>query len=304
MLSDFSLACPTCHTLLLADDANCLRCPVDNQAYQCIDGIWRMLSPERTEHFARFMEDYEAIRQAEGRGGYDASYYQLLPYAVADRWSGDWAIRARSFETLVERVIAPPYQSTALSILDLGAGNGWLSNRLVERGHRVAAVDLQTNTFDGLGAFIHYQHPFLPVPAEFDHVPFEASTVDFVIFNAWLHDSEDYAITLLEALRVMRTDGQIVILDTPVYRDAVSGQRMTAERQQHFRREYGFASDALASEHYLTHDRLKLLGDALGIVWQPHRPHYGWRWVLRRLVGRIRTRREPAEFYVIAGKRA
>src|SRR6185295_14499000 len=98
-------------------------------------------------YYARFMHDYETIRQSEGRGGDHADAYRALPYAVTGRWSADWAIRASSFETLIERIIAPRETSVPLSILDVGAGNGWLSNRLAGRGHHVAAVDLQTNSF-------------------------------------------------------------------------------------------------------------------------------------------------------------
>jgi SAM-dependent methyltransferase len=304
MLPDFSFACPICRTLLIADGADRLRCPADEQTYPRVDGIWRMLPPERTTYYSRFMHDYETIRQVEGRSSDDASAYRALPYGVTGRWSADWAIRARSFETLIEHIIAPRETGIPLSIIDMGAGNGWLSNQLAGRGHCVAAVDLQTNIFDGLGVLIHYEHTFLPVQSEFDHLPFQANTIDLVIFNASLHYSENYEVTLNEALRIMRPDGQILILDTPMYHNTASGQRMAVERYQYFRKVYGFASDTLASEYYLTHDRLCTLGDMLGITWQLHTPRYGWRWALRRLIGRIRTRREPAAFYVITGKRA
>jgi SAM-dependent methyltransferase len=304
MLLDFSFACPICRTSLITDGADRLRCPADEQTYQRADGIWRMLPPERATYYSRFMHEYEAIRQGEGRSSDDASAYRALPYGVTGHWSADWAIRARSFETLIERIIAPRETGIPLSIIDMGAGNGWLSNQLAGRGHCVAAVDLQTNKFDGLGTFFHYEHTFLPVQAEFDHLSFEANTIDLVIFNASLHYSENYEITLNEALRSLRPDGQIVILDTPVYHAASSGMRMVAERQQHFEQSYGFASNALISEQFLTHDRLNALGDASGIVWSLHRPRYGWRWALRQIIGRIRTQREPAAFYVITGKRA
>jgi SAM-dependent methyltransferase len=301
--SSFLAICPICQSSLVARSADDLCCPADGQTYQCIDGIWPMLPPDRAVYYARFMRDYEAIRQSEGRGGADSAAYRALPYSVTGRWAANWAIRALSYETLIERVIMPSEAGAPLSIIDVGAGSGWLSNRLAARGHQLAAVDLQLNAFDGLGAFTHYEHSFLPVQAEFDHLPFETESIDLVIFNASLHYSEDYAVTLSEALRVLHPDGQTVILDTPVYHDAASGERMAVERQQHFQEVYGFASDALASENYLTHDRLRQLGAMLGIRWQFHRARYGWRWGLRRLIGRIRTRREPAEFYVISGKR-
>jgi len=66
-------------------------------------------------------------------------------------------------------------------------GNGWLSNRLSERGHTVTAIDLSDDPFDGLGAARHYNAPFKTLLAEFDHLPLADKSVDLAIFNASLH---------------------------------------------------------------------------------------------------------------------
>ena len=74
----------------------------------------------------------------------------------------------------MERCLSPAEERLArpLRLLDLGAGNGWLSYHLARRGHEAAAVDLTVNDFDGLGAHVHFDAPFTPVQAEFDHLPF------------------------------------------------------------------------------------------------------------------------------------
>ena len=58
--------------------------------------------------------------------------------------------------------------------------------------------------------------------------------------------------TLRELLRVLRQGGTLVILDSPMYSDPTSGQRMVQEREARFLQTYGFASNALACEHFLT----------------------------------------------------
>ena len=63
-------------------------------------------------------------------------------------------------------------RNSALDILDIGAGNGWLSNRLAQKGHRPVAVDIFTDGLDGLGAARHYGMSFPLVEAEFDRLPF------------------------------------------------------------------------------------------------------------------------------------
>ena len=86
-----------------------------------------------------------------------------------------------------------------------------------------------------------------------------------------------------------------------MYRGPTSGMRMVQERQARFLTKYGFASDALPSEHFLTPARLDVLSTELGIAWRLHRPGLDWRSSLIRAIGGIRARREPAQFPVIVG---
>src|SRR5205085_5824809 len=92
----------------------------------------------------KFLADYAVIRHAEGRGSEDPAYYASLPYLDAtgkNAWQ--WEIRARSYRYL-ERFILPKIErqtARPLDILDLGAGNGWMSYRLTLRQHRVVALD-------------------------------------------------------------------------------------------------------------------------------------------------------------------
>jgi SAM-dependent methyltransferase/uncharacterized protein YbaR (Trm112 family) len=305
-MTDFHWACPVCHTPLSALNTERLRCPTDDLIYECRDGIWRFLTPDRAAHYAQFVCEYQQVRAAEGRGAIGAAYYRALPSADrSGRFTADWSIRARSFNTFTQKVLQPleRAQQQPLLILDLGAGNGWLSYRLAQRGHRVAAIDLLTNPQDGLGAHVHYDAAFTPVQAEFDRLPFDGAQFDLVIFNASLHYAVAYETTLREAVRVLQLGGQIVVLDSPVYRSGESGAQMVREREAAFTQAYGFPSNALPSENYLTQQRLHDLAEALQLRWTFIQPSYGWRWQLRPISARLRGRREPARFAVIVGQR-
>jgi ubiquinone/menaquinone biosynthesis C-methylase UbiE/uncharacterized protein YbaR (Trm112 family) len=298
----FAFACPRCHTPLAPDAAGRLVCPADHLAFPCTDGVWRMLLPERQAAFQQFIQEYETVRQAEGRGSPSAAYYQALPYQdLTRRMSAAWHIRAASFDVFRDKVLAHLEQAAGrpLGILDLGAGSAWLSNRLAMRGHRVAAVDLTTNDFDGLGCHRYYETTFVPVQAEFDHLPFLDHSVDLVLFNASLHYATGYETTLRESLRVLAPAGRLVILDTPFYQDKTSGEKMVAERQAQFSRKYGFPSNALASENFLTYRRLADLAKSLDLRCQVLTPFYGIGWVLRPWKARLLGRREPAKFHLV-----
>ena len=284
-----------------------MRCPTDDLCFRCVKGVWSFLLPERVAHFAQFNRDYAAVRQAEGRGATDRAYYRALPFQdLSGRFMADWRIRAASFRVFIHRVVQPMERRRAqpLRLLDVGAGNGWLSNRLAERGHTVGAIDLQVNQFDGLGAHEFYEPKFWPVQAEFDRLPFEDTQIDLIVFNASFHYSENYETTLRAVLRLLRPAGQVVILDSPIYRSRASGEQMVQERQARFQNQFGFASDALGSENFLTEERLIELAQSLRLNWRTYTPFYGWRWWLRPLVARWRGRREPARFKVLAGQQA
>lgn len=305
-MTDIQFACPTCRAPLTPLDELRQRCPADDTIYACCDGIWRFLSADRQEYYERFMREYQIVRQAEQRGSADSVYYRALPFAdLSGRFTTDWRIRASSFLTFQREVLLPleQEQPRSLRVIDLGAGNGWLSYRLAQRGHIVAAVDLLTNSRDGLGAHIHYDAIFTSVQAEFDRQPFVEQQIDLLIFNASLHYSTCYETTLSEAWRVLRPGGLLVILDSPLYRSAGSGAQMVREREAAFTQAYGFPSNALPSENYLTRQRLNDLAAQFQVEWKVIQPFYGWRWMLRPLKARLLRQREPARFAVIVGQR-
>ncbi|MEI7036691.1 class I SAM-dependent methyltransferase [Fulvimonas yonginensis] len=271
-------------------------------------GVLQALTPESRAHFARFVRDYERIRACEGRGGNDAGFYLDLPYRDASgRNTGQWRMRARSYDYLVRHLLAGLEPRHGGRILDLGAGNGWMSYRLALAGFRPCAVDLLGNASDGLGAARHYRARlpglFPRVQAELARLPFADGQFDAAVFNASFHYAEDAEATLGEALRCVRAGGLVVISDTPWYAREESGRRMVAERQASFRQRYGSAGDTLASLDYLTDARLQRLADALSLRWDVHRPWYGLRWAARPLVARLRGRREPSRFRLYAARK-
>jgi SAM-dependent methyltransferase len=290
--------CPRCRGELQKNSELELFCARDNLTFKQENGIWKILLPERELHYSRFISDYETVRRFEGRFSPESSYYRALPFKdTSGKFSADWKIRAASFRALQKMLTA---EST---VLDVGAGNGWLSNRLSSSGYSVCAVDLLLNPEDGLGAWPHYQSQFAKIQAEFVKLPFQDQSVSTIIFNASFHYSESYEETLAESLRVLSPNGKIIIMDSPVYHTAESGEQMVAERKAAFRARYGFASDSLKSENYLTYQRMGGLGETLGIVWQHVRLFYGVRWAVRPLWALLRGRREPAKFGLWLGTR-
>lgn len=336
MRSDWPLACPICRAPL-----GSLRAPPEagevgtgRDAIGCAScgavfplgahGVWDFLPPEQATRFAGFLDEYTAVRRAEGRVAEDPAFYRALPSVPPDHpLAWQWRIRARSAALLLGRVL--PTVGQAPRVVDVGAGVGWLSRALADRGARPLAVDVSVDGGDGLGAMRHLDGMasasslggdgsslpsaaggWLPrLRADFDRLPLPDGAAEMVVFNASLHYSPDLETTLREALRVLSPapGARLVIMDSPLYRRRASGAAMVAERKAAYLARYGFASDALGSTEFLVDDELAALGVRLGLVWRMHVPWYGAAWALRPLRARLRGRREPARFGVIEGSR-
>ena len=298
------LQCPRCQTPM--PTACCRQCGF---VLREENGIWKAMPEERHAYFEQFIIDYERIRAAEGRGSLAADFYINLPYKDASsRNQQQWAIRAQTFRYLIRNLLAPSRANAPLRVLDIGAGNGWLSFRLSLAKYEPVAVDLLTNEFDGLGAAMHFRHllakPFPRFQAESAHLPFANAQFDVAIFNASFHYSENYRQCLAEALRCLRTGGMVAICDSPWYAADESGKRMVEERHQHFIAKFGTASDSIRSLEYLTDERLEDLERHFSIQWQVHAPWYGLQWAMRPLIAKLRGRREPSRFRIYTARKA
>ncbi len=300
---DVAIQCPHCRA-----DIGGLECMLCGFQMRISRGIVHALPPERVAHYARFMEEYERIRAAEGRGSENEDFYLSLPYNdVSGRNSKQWHIRARSYDYLIRHVLKRNPQNGGARILDLGAGNCWMSFRLALAGYRPFAVDLLCNDSDGLGAAAHYQKHlpelFPRFQAEITHLPFQNEQFDAVIFNASFHYSEDYAATLREAFRCVKSGGMVIISDTPWYSRENSGRQMVSERRATFSQRYGTASDSISSLEYLTDERLRILAEQLLFRWTIHSPHYGFKWAARPLLAKLHRRREPSRFRIYVARK-
>jgi LCP family protein required for cell wall assembly len=273
------------------------------------DGIWDAIDPAARSRHERFLADYLTVRRGEGRGSDDPEYYRRLPDARRDDpVAAQWRIRRRTWKHLrrhVLRRLGPRRGSTRapLRVVDLGAGVGWLSNRLAAAGHRPVAIDVSVDERDGLGAARHYDPTWPLLRADFDRLPLADAQADVVLFDASLHYSADYAATLREALRVIVPEGRVVVLETPLYRNRASGDAMVAERHAAFAADFGTRSDSVPAREFLTPADLTELSDEVGVEWQVTRPWYGLRWALRPLRAKLARRRAPSRFPILVAHR-
>lgn len=257
-----------------------------------------------SEALAQFGAEYAQHRAAEGRG-YAGDTLLSLPYLRHGPFAEQWQVRARTFEAFLAHVLRPlaARRGRPLCVLDLGAGNGWLSYRAALEGHSAVALDIRADTVDGLGA----AGPFLArapvgierVVASFEAIPLATASVDVAVFNASLHYALDLTLALSEAARVVRPGGRLAILDSPFYRREHHGLAMVAEKKATAAGRFGARANtllALPFIEFLTPARLGSASAGFGLKWRRRRVRYPLAYELRPFRAAIRGDRPPSRF--------
>ncbi len=248
-----------------------------------------------------FFAEYARHRSAEGRG-YRGCELLSLPYLKNGPFARQWQVRARTYEAFVAEVIMPMgLASRPLEILDLGAGNGWLSYRLARLGHRATALDIRDDEVDGLGAANEFlgREPgvFSCIVGQFEDIPVADGSFDIAVFNASLHYARDLAQVLAEARRVVRPGGVLAIMDSPFYLREADGDAMVAEKRARGETLFGTRSAILLEPKFVEYLTPRRLSEASpGLTWQRHRVRYPLWYEFRPLFAWFRGKRHPSRF--------
>jgi SAM-dependent methyltransferase len=288
------LVCPECHAQLhrIEQSFSCGRCDL---VFPGDCGIVRFLTAERQQHGDAFYRQYRIVRDGDGHGLRSAEEYRALPRVAAEREdAAEWRIRRQTFDSLLRW--SSERGSTAMRLLDIGAGTGWLSHQVGARGHRPVALDRYDDAADGLGVCRVYDVPFPVVQADFDALPFAAAQFDAVVFNASLHYSPDPARTLAEAERVLAPDGAVIVMDSPLFDNDRDGEAMLRTQAAQLRSRFRIDEPVRPGVGFLTRERLALVARSRG--WQERfvETTGPMVWRLRRWWGGIRLGRAPAAF--------
>jgi ArsR family transcriptional regulator len=103
----------------------------------------------------------------------------------------------------------------AITVADLGAGEGLLSELLARRCKKVIAVDNSEKivAFGAAKAKKNHQKNLEFRQGDLQNPPIEANSVDLVILSQALHHAENPADAIAAAHRILNPHGQILILD-------------------------------------------------------------------------------------------
>lgn len=194
---------------------------------------------------------YMRLRKKEGRLHSDEVVARLPDFARGHPLTDEWRARSTSASRLTRYLVRQP---KPLHILDLGCGNGWLSNLLSQSGHFVTGTDV--NRFELRQASrVFSTNPRLSfVEAEADFLPFKAKTFDLILLASVIQYFEDLPALLRLLSSHLKPRGEIHLMDSPLYADEELSDAV--QRSRDYFSSLGFPEMA---EHYF-HHRFSSLG--------------------------------------------
>ncbi|WP_379554309.1 ArsR/SmtB family transcription factor [Qipengyuania sp. DGS5-3] len=218
-----------------------LRAPVaSTTSSPLIDAVLRLLAIAEHEDpdFAQQCEDdrrkLAAIRSSreEAAAGYFARH--------AEDW--DELRRLHSPDQTVEtQIIEALSDEPAGEVLDIGTGTGRMAELLAPKSTRIVALDKSLEMLRIARAKLqHFPTDQVElVQGDFSDLPFAAQSFDTVLLHQVLHFAQAPATALMEAGRVTRPGGRVVIVDF-----ADHNREDLRERYAHAR--LGFSDDQMA----------------------------------------------------------
>jgi len=96
---------------------------------------------------------------------------------------------------------------------DIGAGTGYITEGLIERGLRMIAIDQSETMLDVLKTKLPFPHRIDCRVGKAENLPVEDNLVDFVFANMYLHHVEDPFMAIKEMVRILKPGGNLVITD-------------------------------------------------------------------------------------------
>jgi SAM-dependent methyltransferase len=221
---------------------------------------------------------YLRVRQKEGRLYSDEVVARLPAINKTHPLYREWQARADSAQRLVKYLrLNNKHRTTPITIMELGCGNGWLTNYLAQNLESyVWGIDrnqlelAQAARAFGSNSRLAFAH------ADIFNAPFANNHFDIIVLASVIQYFPDLPALISRLLSLLSTQGELHIIDSPLYQtEAVSSAQA---RSQSYYASLG-ASEMASSYYHHTWTQLNSLCN-LEVLYDPNTPLLQ---ILRRL---------------------
>lgn len=213
-----------------------------------------------------FEQQYLEIRRKEGRLYTDAQVRSLPMPSGKLGTTLEWRVRALSSALLVQHLQARAGEG---AILELGCGNGWLSQLLAQSLQRdVCGIDVNRTELTQAARVFGHDQRLSFIAADIQTLALPREFFDVIVLPACIQYFADPAALVIRLLAQLRDGGELHILDSPLYADPQRASESAARSLRYFS-ELGVP--ALA-EHYHQHTYATFDRFAVQLLFDPRRP--------------------------------
>lgn len=205
--------CPVCRSQLI-NGKDSLTCS-NGHVYQFSENVLILMGPEKKKKIDEYIAKYFEYRKKDGSLNLITEDFQKLPFIKDFRNSKEWQFRRYSLEVINKITNGQKIRT----VLEFGPYNGWLTNRLAEKGYDVTAIDYFNDELTGLRSIKHYKSKWLPVQMDLRDLSIINSKFDLIVFNHSLHFFNSYKRIISDAKLLLNPGGKIIIVGSPFYKD-------------------------------------------------------------------------------------
>lgn len=192
-----------------------------------------------------FIADYIACRTQEKRMYTDEELVNLPACERTHPHYHEWRIRSQTTASLLQYLSK---KNKPLTILEIGCGNGWLSNRLSEiKNAKVTGIDINLVEIEQAARVFAGKKNLHFVYGELASKPFNDLHFDAIVFAASIQYFP-LATMIHQCMQQLHEDGEIHIIDSPFY--MADKQPAAKIRSRNYYRSIGFPS---LSDFYFHH---------------------------------------------------
>jgi ubiquinone/menaquinone biosynthesis C-methylase UbiE len=130
---------------------------------------------------------------------------------VATQWD---RMRSSFFpESIREKAVTAAGVTAGAVAADLGAGTGFITEKLLKHGVHVVAVDQAESMLEQMKAKFGPKASVDYRQGDAERLPIESGSLDYAFANMYLHHVEDPAHAIQEMARTLKPGGRLVITD-------------------------------------------------------------------------------------------
>lgn len=225
-----NLRCPNCNQALNSQSFKC----VNGHQMRFKDDILILLEDSFKETLQNYTTTFAKLRNNDNKRLTDAKIYKQLPNAPKLKWQYPWRVRRYDLAVIANLLKKRKQQH----ILEVGAWNGWLSNRLTEWGHIITAIDFFIDEYDGLGAKKFYDNTWQTIQMNVYDLSVLDDLYDVIIFNRCIQFSTNPPAYVASAIKKLAPNGLLIITGLGIYYNPATKIKDVASFRKHLA-EYG-----------------------------------------------------------------